>query len=325
MPNPAESATKKLADEMGSWKSIEFRLSEAFENKDPDRKPSEPRTFRASYHYVESAVGQRLYENRLISDLNPETLVSIDYTDGSKCAFLYRRDKGDQLGQDQVTIKRWFGQEKDGVTHRPEPLRYLYVGLKPLYEVLSKGTPDGEGRRLDRNCDRFLFRQVSAEKDPSVHLYWLDRDTGITLRYEYFENQEKMSQGHPYYLWNAESIDTVDGHHLVRKSELLMFKPNGPSPSQPVMHYQVSADEVFFDRDYSATTFWPTISKQTKVIDMVANKIVIPRAEVSKTSSTADPIRAVDPVGWNSSYSLMGLLLAATVVGVGLSLYRNKR
>ena len=324
MPSPAESAAKKLAWEMGSWKSIEFRLSEDFVNKDPDRRPSEARTYHASYRYVETAAGQRLYENQLINNLESQTLVSIDYTDGSKCAFLFRADVGDRRGQDQVTIKRWFGQENDGVTHRPEPLRYLYHGLKPLHEVLRAGEYIGDGQRIGRDCDRFLFRPSPGDKDLALRAYWLDRETGVTLRFEHFTDPQAWSAGHPYFVWNAESLDSVDGHQLVRKSEMLMFKPEGPSPERPVMEYKVYADDIMFDREYPASTFWPVISKQTKVIDTIANTVVIPQLPAKTTASTAAPIRAEDSAGWSLTYSSATLLIGAAILCVGFLLHRRR-
>jgi hypothetical protein len=324
MPNPAEAAAKKLAWEMGSWKSIEFRLGEDFVNKDPGRKPSEPRTFHASYHYIETAAGQRLFENRLVSDLNPRSLVSIDYTDGSKCAFLYRIDQGETAGQDQVTIKRWFGRENEGVAHRPEPLRYLYHGLKPLYEVLTAGEYAGEGREIGRECDRFLFKPTPGGKDPAIQVYSLDRETGITLRFEHFANQEEWSAAHPYYVWIAKSLDVVDGHHLVRTSELLTYQPTGPNPQRPTLEYKVHAEEVAFDRDYPSTTFWPAISKQTKLIDTIANKIVIPSTPSEKTASTTAPIRASDPAGWSLTYSSATIIIGAAALCIGLLLHRRR-
>src|ERR1017187_9447741 len=156
MSNPAESAAHKLAWEMGTWKSIEVRFKSGGENKEPARKPDQPRTFQETCHYIETAAGQRLFDSRLFTDLDNETAVHIDYKDGSKCATLVRYDKDGGTGQEQVTIQRAFGQEGIGFNHRPEPLRFLYVGLKPLPEVLPQAQYLGEGRRLDRKCDRFL-------------------------------------------------------------------------------------------------------------------------------------------------------------------------
>jgi len=325
MPNPAESAAQKLALEMGSWTSIEMRLTEQMENKNPDRKPTEASHYRASIHYIETAVGQRIHEHRMDSNLYPgETVVSIDYSDGAKCAFLFRTDQGDQPGQDQVTIKRCFSQENDGVTQRPDLLKHLYVGVKPLPEVLNRSIPDGEGRQLDRDCDRFLFRQAAGEHDPMLHVYWLDRATGITLRHEYYDNEDEWTQSHPSNIWSAQSIDEAAGRHLTFKSELVLYNPKGHNPTLPLVTWRMTTDEVVFNRDYPKTTFWPAITKQTKVIDTIANKAVFPKTESKQVAATADPIRAVDPVGWSSSYSLMALLLSTAVLGVGLLLYKRR-
>ncbi len=324
MSNPAESAAKKIAWELGSWKAIEFRISEDFENTDPQRMPSQPRTFHATYRYIETAADQRMYEYRLNPDNDPGTGIGIEYTDGSRCAQLLRNDTNDQPGQEQVAIKRYFGQENGGYTHRPEPLKSLYVGLKPLPEVLAGASSIGEERRLGRDCDRFLFSRVQGEKDPGLHVYWLDRETGLTLRSEFYRNQQDWSREAPNSVWNAESVDTVEGHHLVLKSEILTYNPDGPNPGRPVMRHHDVVDEVSFDRAYPATTFWPAITDQTRVLDYVANKVVSPKKPVQKTATTATPIQAVDPGGWSVSYSSAALLLGAIALGVGFFLHRRR-
>lgn len=318
MQGPAESAAKKLAWEMESWKSVELRVRDDFVNKDPARKPTSPQTFWSTSHYIETAVGQRLLDMRMKPDNVDHTRVSIDYTNGSKCAALLRTDKEGVTGQEQVTINRAFSYEDDLVTNRPGLLRYLYVGLRPLHEVLPQAKYLGVGRRLGRECDRFLFTSVKGKGDPAHLVYWLDRATGITLRHEHYENDQARAEGRPYFVWNAKSLDDVSGHYLALESELLQFDSKGPDPQLVMLEYQHTTQEVAFDRDYPASMFWPSITKDTKVFDMIANKIVFPKTKA--TTSTAEPIRAVDPTGWGLSYSTVGMLVggAALVAGIAL-------
>jgi|GEM_PF-5680525 len=317
MQNPAELAAKKLAVEMGFWKSFELRYTEDFENKDPHREPTAPRTFLCSYRYIETVAGQRLSDERLVNDLG-ETLASTYYADGSKCAYRYRVDKNGVAGQEQVTIKRSFATEDLGITHRPEPIRFLYAALTPLYEALPRAKHLGDGRRLERDCDRFLLTSFRGKGDPASMVYWLDRETGITLRFEHYEDEKARAEGRPYYVWNAESLDEVGGRHLALKSELLHLDPKGPDPQRVLMQYKIATQEVAFDRDYPKSTFWPTITQNTKIIDMINNKIHSPQQ--MQTSMPAKPIRAVDTPGWSPSLSTASLLLGAAALGAGLLL-----
>lgn len=325
MPNAAESAAQKLAWEMESWKSIEIRFHEDFVNKDPARKPDEPRTFRSTDHYIETAAGQRVYDTRMTTELEKGTGVSIEYTDGSKCAQLLRTDEGGVAGQEQVTIKRSFYCENDGVTYRPDPLKYLYVGLKPLHEDLARAEHLGEGRRLDRPCDRFVFTQVNGKNDQRHLVYWLDRETGITLRFEYYDDAKLRSGGRPDHVWNAQSLDDVGGRHLVMRSQVLQLDPEGTDPQRVLVQYDVITDEVVFDRDYPKSTFWPAVTKGTKVFDMIANKVIMPQRKPGPRATTATPIRAIDPDGWGLSYSTVGLLLGAAALLAGLLLWWRRR
>jgi hypothetical protein len=319
MQSPAEVAAKKLAWEMESWKSVELQLHTDFENKDPAREPPFPRTFWSTSHYVETAAGQRFFEMRMKPDNVVETAVSIHFTDGSKCALLLRRDVGDVAGQEQVTIKRAFSYEDRGMTYRPEPLKYLYVGLRPLHEVLPQAEYLGSGVRLNRECDRFLFTGVPGKPDEVSLVYWLDRATGMTLRFEHYDDARARAAGTPHYVWNALSLDEVSGHHLALRSELLQYDPKSTDPHRIMLEYKITTKKVQFDQDYPATMFWPSITNQTKVIDMIKNTIVFPKTE-GKTLTTA-PIRAVDSGGWALPIASAGIAVlgvAALIAGIVL-------
>ncbi|MGC8644144.1 MAG: hypothetical protein ACP5XB_30155, partial [Isosphaeraceae bacterium] len=89
MESPAESAARKLAWEMGTWKSIEIQWHSDDENEVLVRQ-DQPRTFKQTCRYIETAAGQRLYELRLTSDSDQGTTFCVDYTDGRQCADVFR-------------------------------------------------------------------------------------------------------------------------------------------------------------------------------------------------------------------------------------------
>ena len=207
MQNLAESAARKLAWEMGTWKSIEIQDHSDAVNEVPFMQ-GQPKTFQEVRRYIETGAGRRLYDTRLSNDLN-EVAVRVDYADGPRCANRSRLDKNGVAGEDQVCITRGFGLESLGMNCRPEPLRYLYVGLKPLPEALPLAQYLGGDRQLSRDCDRFLFTHVKGKDDPAVLIYWLDRETGVTLRVEYYDSEQARAEGRQGYYWRAESLDRV--------------------------------------------------------------------------------------------------------------------
>ncbi|MDR3620802.1 MAG: hypothetical protein P4L85_15735 [Paludisphaera borealis] len=325
MPNAAETAATKLTSEMGSWTSIELRYHMDCENKDPARPSSYPRTFRITGRYIETAAGQRLLDERKTTDLKTnETTVQIEYSDGSKCASMLRIDTDGTPSREQVGIKRHFYLEDSGSTGRPNQLQYLYVGLKPLPEVLAQAEHLGEGRWLDRDCDRFLFTHTQGKQDPVNRIYWLDRETGVTLRLQYYETDQKRAEDRPYFAWNATSLDDVNGHHLTLNSELLQYDVEGSDPQRVLMDYKFTTDEAAFDRAYEKSMFWPTITKETTVIDTIKNTAVFPKKEAVEFPSTATPIRAVESSGWTDSLPTSAMLLGAAALVVGLLVRRRR-
>ncbi len=323
MANPAEMAAKKLAWNMESWKSIELRLREDFEKMAPTQGPDDVRTFRGDFHYIETAAGQRLSEEPTTADGGDRTLVSIHYSDGARSALLVRVDQGGVPGPEQVSIHRAFGKEDEGgMSHRPEPLRAFYAGLVPLSKALPKANYLGEGRQLGRACDRFHFAGVAGS--PGLNLvYWIDRETAAPLRLEYYADATAYSEGRTTSAWIAESLDEVGGHHLSLKSELVMYQFKGPDPRQVGSRYKIAVQEVAFDRDYPRAMFWPKITGETTVVDMVKGKIDMPQS--SARTTTAAPIRAVEPGDWKPSISTVAIIAGSTLLASGLVLRWRRR
>ena len=324
MLTPNEAAAEKLASEMEAWTSIEIRYRVDAENKDPARPASDPRTFREFGRYIETSAGQRLLDERMTTDLKEdETTIQIEYCDGSKCASMLRTDTAGSPGREQVTIKRHFFIEDQNSAGRPDQLKYLYLGLKPLPEVLRQAEHLGGGRWLDRECDRFLFTHTNGNQDPVNRVYWLDRETGVTLRLEYFETDQRRKEERPYFVWNAVSLDEVDGHHLTRDSELLQFDVNGTDPGRVLMAYKISTEEVVYDRMYEASIFWPAITERTAVIDTIKNTAVFPKRR-AETSSIAAPIRATEPTDWGEFVPTAAVLTGLAVLAAGLLIRRRR-
>jgi hypothetical protein len=318
MESPAESAARKLTWEMGTWKSIEIQDHYDAVNEVLER--GQPRTFQEVRRYIETASGQRFYDTRLSNDLKEVTTDS-DYSDGARCANLFRIDKGGVAGEEQVSITRAFGIEREGWSNRPTALNYLYVGLKPLPEALPQAQYLGADKQLNRQCDRFLFTHVKGKDDPEVLVYWLDRETGVTLRVEYYDNEQARTQGRQLGIWTAESLDLVGGRHFALKSEFIQMDPRGTGPPRVAARHKITTDKVLFDQAYPKSTFWPVITKETKVFDFVTGKISGPKKRAIAKTHTQTPIQAVDGSGWGVSYSAAGMLLGLAAIAAGLTLW----
>lgn len=311
MENPAEVASAKLAREVGSWKSIELRLHNDYEEFDRSHE-SGVSHYRGKARYIETADGRRMYDQRLPLGGDSTIGVSIGYWDGSRSASLDREDRNGVAGAEQVVIKRTFLMEENGFTHRPEPLWSLYAGLEPLHQSLSKAELLGERKQLNHLCDLFLVRRIRGGQDPLCCVYWLDRVTAMPLRVETFDDESMRADDRPSSVWTALSLDEVHGHHLALKSEVAFYAPRGPKPRDPVIRNVVVVDEVTFDREYPRETFWPTITEKTTVIDYFKNTISSPQ-KTRDGSATAEPIRAVD-----GSLGIPSAAVASLVLGVVL-------
>ena len=173
-------------------------------------------------------------------------------------------------------------------------MKYFYVGLTPLPEALPTAKFLGEGRHLRRDCDRFLFSGVTNNQGTLEFVYWLDRESSIPLRVECFDKDADRIEDHPNYTWSAESIGSFEGHVLPETYSLLRYLSGGPDLETLRFRIDGTVREVHYDRSYPASTFWPTASESTTVVDYVKGDVTIPERPLDEvTSGTAAPIVAV--------------------------------
>jgi hypothetical protein len=324
MVDAAGIAANKLAWEMESWASVEIRGREDFENPDFERrKESGAKSYHSELHYIETAAGQRLFER--IMTPSPGTMVatSIDYSDGSKCAGLILRKEDGGVTSNQVIIKHHFAHENSGWNVRPEPFQFFYLGLEPLPKALVRATHLGKGQQLGRDCDRFLFPSFRSGGN-QVYVYWLDVATGIPLRYESYWDQKAFAEERPGTVWRAESLDSVGGHHLALKSELIGYDSKGNDPHRVKSIHKYVMDEVFFDREYPKAIFWPKITTETTVWDHIQNTAQPPSKNAAAVVPT-DPIRADDSRGSVFPLSTVMFILGSIVLASGLFLWWRRR
>lgn len=334
MPTPAEAASQRLSWEMDSWKSLDIHSDQ----KISDLVVSDPKKGSYQGHmlerYVETATGERLYENKVVADDGQETL-DANYADGSRFAdATFRGPHARKM--EQVILKSSFADEgRSGTNRRPDPLRYLYVGQTPLPKALLSGgvVHLKSDRHLGRECDVFLIPQARwTAHTPLDLVYTLDRETGFPLKLSLYFTPEDREQDRAISTWSADSFDEIKGHHLPLRSTEVIYdrSPDGPPIKRAVRKLTIT--EADFDRDYPTSTFWPVIQPGVMVWDKVANKHWhqpnadgTPFVQAPAATRVAQPIKATPPRDWSTPASYAGLTLGAAVLVVAFLLWRRGR
>jgi hypothetical protein len=333
MATPAEIAAKKLAWEVGSRKSVELNITTKITAHIIN--PNFPKGFDSlEEHYIETAAGQRFGEMQGLKSGKVVTRIQ-HFSDGSKFADVQFSARNPDR-QMNIFIKRQYATEgQDDRKEIPQPLLYLYVGRTPLHEALPKGQYLGTDKVMGRECDLYLFTKVrwAVVQDQVFHL---DRETAIPLKVEIFLNQAARERKETAAEWVAESLDKVQGHYIPLKSTLIARNPEG----MPKLTWNYTVKMIAFDKEYPASTFWPTPQPGVTMFDATTgkaktlpgektaeSKATIPAREDtgSQTQSSAAPstasTQAVPPENWSASTSKVSLGLGCAILFAGLLLW----
>lgn len=330
MGKPADSAAERLAWELRSWKSIEIRVHANLVNAKASADPmlwSGSDTFS---HYVETADGLRMFEERIVPSSGDEILNM--YFSNGKLAADVNRGTLQGKAQESVIIKRDFGMEsKTGWYGVPEPLLYFYVGMRPLHEVLPSAEYLGQGSHLNRDCDLFLFTRAKHGVQGDF-VYALDRETSIPLKVSVFTDANKRAEGTPASTWSAESLDEVNGRHIPLRSSQAHY--SRVDPSEAVLKRSILVESVEFDKDYPRATFWPKISPEATVFNSVPSEFKAPVAKDTgarkldvQASSVAGQtgLRVVDRGHWSDMVAPASLALGVAVLVASVVLWRRRQ
>ncbi len=323
MPSLIEELAAKLAWELNSWRSIEIRSHQEFASDNPNPGPREFQSSKNEYVYIETALGQRFFERDIVPS-NIKGSLNREYSDGKLAAGFYR-DKDFDAERDQVTIKHVFSNEEIGQTSRPEPFCYLYVGLEPLNNALKEAQHLGPGRHIGRECEKFLFVNVSNGSTPLDIIYWLDRETAIPLKVEYFRHAKTGPDGKPHALWAAKSLDIVQGHPIALKSASVSYVLTGPDEGKSATRNEIVVDRVEYDKEYPASTFWPQLTPEISVIDRVRSTNYFPpvKGGDQAKAQAGVPIRAEVPT--SGLFSASGIMMMAGALVLTVILVRTRR
>ena len=307
MADEAAQAAKNLAREMQSWKSIELRTRESFTRQTEIPDPNGVPAGRLSYHYIEKATGERYFEEAF---REPTETISRYYCDGQKCADWWEPTP-DYPQADRVRIKKEFGIEKRFQNHFcPVPLSKFYRGPLPLYKALEAAKWLGRETRLDRECDAFLL----TRGDERRLVYVLDRETSIPLTVRQYADDAAVTADQPSYIWNATSLETIEGHPFPMKSEMISYSRSNPKTVDENREFIV--ESLKFNQEYPKTTFWPTIGPETRVTDAIKKTVshVKPAPFTNdQTATTTEPLRVADSMTTDS-------MLGPAITGSGIIL-----
>lgn len=325
MDRLTDSAIEHLTREMTSWSAIELQVREdvSMQAASEIQVASERTNFD---HYIETSRGLRFLEETSQVDGSEGGRISA-YCDGSRCANVLYRAEGDHQQQAQVTISKQFLNEgRFGWTDRPKPLKYFYVGLSPLPEALPKAQRIGEDTCLDRTCDVFLFPAFQSQD----LVYSLDRATGVPLKVEAFKDEAMRQAGRPSWVWQADSLDDVQGFHVPLTSSYQGFNYN--NPDDPVTRTsEIKVETISYNKAYEKSQFWPTIQPGVTVHDTIAKEsytVPDPTAAAEPATAplpTAGHIVATPPQDWTTYVPPVGLGLGIAVLIAGLVLWRRQQ
>jgi hypothetical protein len=318
MDEVAREFASKVAALLDGWRAIEVESVDRLSYGDPSGFPgavaSEVRT-----HYIETANGQRFQEVRARLTDGREKLGGRDFCDGERCAEVMFHE-GDPPRQRSITISGSFAGENSGLeTQRPLPLRFLYVGLKPLPQALRDGAEHvGQEMRLDRTCDVFIFREVPSTAGKVILRHSLDSETGVPLAIQWFKDLGALQAGTPYRSWQAVRVETHEGLPMALEGKQVTFRDGSTAPFDQSDSKVVN---IRLNQDYPTSTFWPAPQSGVTVRDTFTGKIetIAGEGPPGATTSTATPIRADGAPAWDPAQAAMlGLGLALVAVAGGL-------
>jgi len=327
MSTPQELAAAKLLVEMRGWRSIEFQAhTEQINRETTASGGSRSENVQFDYRYIETSKGQR-YADSL--GKGPGGVVREEaFCDGKRCANMhYEYNKPNKLAY--ITIERSFMREANFPSlGAPDPRCHFFAGRIPLYEAIARAVHLRSSRVLGRDCDVFLLSKVPMDKGATAEeIYYLDRATGVPLRLEFYNNPDAIPAGRWNYMWEASTLDTVQGYHFPLHSSFQNRAYAGPEPTARYSvdtTAKVEVKDLHYDRPYPATAFWPEPRTDVTVFDSFKGKIT--QATTIDPDSLRD-ISAEQPEGGAllSKAGTWSLVLGFVILVVALVVWVRRR
>ena len=336
MPTDPATLASRLGREMGSWKSIDLRLEIEHTNiTGHGREVYAEAVYRE--HYIETMIGQRLDESFAIPK-GEQAQLDKSYCDGTRCA-TESFSPGDEPRQAHIQIQRAFLMEEqfEG-SGRPSPLLAFYAGDVPLGKMLPRAVAMGRVRHLGRDCESYALPDFVWGGEPTPLTIWIDREAAIPVKVIHYGNPEAFKANKPSLIWEAESIDQVEGHWFpLRSTDLMLarsFQKYAPvafakyDPETVIVTRKIAVKELHFNRDYPASMFWPVPQAGTSVYNAITGKHVASRQDGKAISEPKKPSEsytgtAVPPSDWTPALSWVGIGLGTALLAAAVLLKRR--
>jgi hypothetical protein len=331
MAKSIEAVAADLVRETASWDSIDIRVTTEQHLLIPIGK-NEPKTSHADEQFIETFVGQKYYKK---TDGEPghQHIVFLGYSESKQSASVIFKGSSHDGLQNSITLTKTFMDEQlTGHVMRPEPLRFLYVGLIPLREAVLKAERIGSDRVADRACELFLFKAVPGGSVTQDLLYHLDGATSMPLKVEAFANQSRFQAAKPSWIWEAMTLDNVQGYHISVKSRYTGFIVSEDAASTAQLVNDYSVESIRFNDKYPASTFWPKMDKGVFINDLIVGKSYYNTPDkkaphevgIDAVSASADPIVAGEPSDATPWASAAGVALGASLLLLGAYLWLKR-
>lgn len=306
----------KLSWLMESWSSIELRLRVDSTNHD------EGRHGQGNYSYIETALGQRLFERSWPGAEPGETDRKVEYADGKRFA---ESSWADGRQENVIYTSSFANEDTTAHGHRPTPVTFLYLQHEPLAKALPKAEYLGRERRLGRECEVLLVKDVKWSYYPVDIVYHLDRETALPLKVRCFDAVTDRAPNALQWSWEAKSFDRLEsGQHWPLRSADVSYRLAEGGGIKILSSREIQVETIHFNKEYPESIFRPIEEPGTHVLDRVQKKqYVVPGASkaIEDTTETSAPppapIQATPPPDWTSTASTVGLILGLALIAVG--------
>jgi hypothetical protein len=282
-----------------------------------------PRTKVIRENFIATARGQKFYRRSIESGGSEQTIWA-GYSDGNRCASVEYSRPPHEKEQKTITITKTFMDEQlTGYTTRPEPIRFHYVGLIPLYEAITTAERAGRSLTAGRASNVFIFRAVPGTKSTQDLVYHLDDQTSVPIKVEAFANESRRVADKPSWVWEALTLDEVQGFHVPLRSRYKSFIVRDTSASQEKMIEDYTINTVQFNENHPASKFWPVQDNGVFINDLIAKKFYYNTPD--KKAPPSEPIATVgqllvaeQPTDMTPYFSGAGVALATVALAAAV-------
>lgn len=210
-----------------------------------------------------------------------------------------------------------------GESARPAPLKYSYVGQRPLHEALNDGVYSGAERTPFGECENIIFKNILWSRLPQNLRYGIHKELGVPIKVESFTGE--YAEGKRHWVWEVEELKTVQGHPWAARSRLTTFTSDG-SIARTIDY---KTQDIKFNGPM-AGKFAIDVQAGVETHDTIAHKVInAPRnKQVAKTAvdgSAGIPLPAMAPRSLMSDVSIVSLALGGALVCVGLFIWATRR